>query len=249
MSDRDRHWVSYISWPSVASAGLGLFLWFRAQHEVKTIEKYAKYAIIEGMDDLRSLIQVLPALIALRGRVNSLVSKPCELSTKSAVIHEIVEEEVWRKESITPSPGSGSSSASSSDSSGSTATAPAGNSTTPAAGTAAAATSSGGSRTQAAASPARTSVTTETQVIRRESSTCDWFLEDGQSLLRVAVQSPSKARREGPVLQEQQVMVTEPPGTQPVKTAPDGTWTKTKIGIRSTERFLPTGSVVTVQGR
>ncbi|KAJ9527522.1 hypothetical protein QJQ45_025746, partial [Haematococcus lacustris] len=41
---------------------------------------------------------ILPALVSIRGRVNSHASKKCELCDKAAVIHEVVEEEVWRKQ-------------------------------------------------------------------------------------------------------------------------------------------------------
>lgn len=39
--------------------------------------------------DLLGLVQTLPALVAIRGRVNSHLPKKCELCDKQAVIHEV----------------------------------------------------------------------------------------------------------------------------------------------------------------
>jgi len=53
---------------------------------------------IPQLADLSSLAQLLPMLVAIRGRVNSYYAKKCELSEKHAVIHELLEEEIWRKQ-------------------------------------------------------------------------------------------------------------------------------------------------------
>ncbi len=46
---------------------------------------------------LLTLKGFMPLLVAVRGRVFSASPVKCELSDKLAVVHEMVEEEIWRK--------------------------------------------------------------------------------------------------------------------------------------------------------
>ncbi|MEW5303379.1 MAG: hypothetical protein WDW36_006079 [Sanguina aurantia] len=68
------------------------------QHEGGKAQALELAHSVESLAELRRLAGMVPLLVAVRGRVASYAPKRCELGGKDSVVHEIVEEEIYRKE-------------------------------------------------------------------------------------------------------------------------------------------------------
>mmetsp|Transcript_31186 Transcript_31186/g.79503 ORF Transcript_31186/g.79503 Transcript_31186/m.79503 type:complete len:485 (-) Transcript_31186:467-1921(-) len=88
---------SYVSLGGLASLSAGALCYLLSLHQGRKANELAGAISVETIADLAGV--ALPALVAIRGRVNSGKPVKCELSdNKLAVIKEVVEEEVWRKQ-------------------------------------------------------------------------------------------------------------------------------------------------------
>ncbi|KAF5842535.1 hypothetical protein DUNSADRAFT_6779 [Dunaliella salina] len=89
---------SYLSLPGIAALGAGCILYTYSTCVTRRAQELSMAEPISQLADLSKVAQLLPMLVAIRGRVNSYYAKKCELSEKHAVIHELLEEEIWRKQ-------------------------------------------------------------------------------------------------------------------------------------------------------
>ncbi|GAX82232.1 hypothetical protein CEUSTIGMA_g9660.t1 [Chlamydomonas eustigma] len=90
-------WTSYISLGGLTSLSIGGILYILSLVEDSRALQIRDIVCYEHLGDVLKLKGLLPLLVAIRGRVYSTHAKKCELSDKHAVVHEIVEEEIWRK--------------------------------------------------------------------------------------------------------------------------------------------------------
>eukprot|EP00798_Chlamydomonas_sp_ICE-L_P017651 gene17651-23996_t len=77
-----------------ASALLSLPAWYHG----RTVKELEKAFPVNQLRDLEHLDKILPIIVAARGIVGCDDPKRCELSDSRAVIYEITEEEIWRKD-------------------------------------------------------------------------------------------------------------------------------------------------------
>lgn len=87
-----------ISWLGVISLGAGGILQLVSRHLSLRAAFLDQATSVDNLADVSKLDALLPLLVAVRGIVQSHDAKPCELSDKLAVLREMVEEEIYRKE-------------------------------------------------------------------------------------------------------------------------------------------------------
>eukprot|EP00798_Chlamydomonas_sp_ICE-L_P008318 gene8318-1593_t len=91
-------WIDFVSVGGVASVGISFIFTLLSKHQGSKARQLEGAFPVEKLDELSKLSTMMPVLVAVRGLVESDAPKQCELCDKKAVIHEIIEEEIWRKE-------------------------------------------------------------------------------------------------------------------------------------------------------
>lgn len=96
--------AAYLSVPGTLCLVAGGWLWLAAGHCSDEARRVSQAYVLDALADARKLEHMLPMLVALRGRVESPDPKPCELSERKAVIHEIHEEDIMLVKGPTGAP-------------------------------------------------------------------------------------------------------------------------------------------------
>lgn len=91
-------WRSYISFSGATSLGCALLFNWLSNASAATSRNIESARSLSSLSELEHL-DLLPLFVALHGKAASRNAIPCELSSDTAVLHEVKEEHVYMKPS------------------------------------------------------------------------------------------------------------------------------------------------------